>query len=578
MFLNHDVERVLTDRIKALESKSQDYALQAESGKLMPALLTVGSVAASIINPTAPLFALIGAAGYVASVMLDHHNTGRLTPIPCKRSSFREIREELLSDEPIVKSLFDTTIDSLDPGDRQEYFVLTRGIDFLKTMLNSVSPEHREALYEQAWRNPRNYFPTDLRVVEVLESADPPALPASSVIINNNNEVKVSPTIAAPVVHVSVAHAPAEAHPAPVAAAPTTTIAPTVAPRITRSSFTTPAATNCGIPFYRVHEQIVQETIERVTPGHLFLACKTGSGKSTTIKALIRTFCEQTKESVEFVIVDPKGSQWLGLDVLRITDKNTSELLALANAIKSELDRRIELREQGILSESRLIFVLDEFVTLLLYAEHAGIKKDLLKVLNLILALGREDKVNLWVIGQSHLVQDSGFNTAMRGNFEIYSQGMPGNLESVRRMIADRSILPDNDRAIELSQSLEKYENEKGQSPVMFSSRYGGKLFQLPDLTKYVEWSVTYAQDLNPSTTKLNPMQIPDCKVAKVMQAIDACTTPSGMASFFDLDDSGQPKSIAALALWNLVKNEGVARAIEVMLPSEESYGEMPKV
>ena len=399
---------------------------------------------------------------------------------------------------------------------------------------------------------------TSIEVQNNIQNIPPSIDPIVNVFVETPTVVKESLT---------TAHAP-------VVSAPVTTIAPTVAPRITRSSFTTPAATNCGIPFYRVHEQIVQETIEQVTPGHLFLACKTGSGKSTTIKALIRTFCEQTKESVEFVIVDPKGSQWLGLDVLRITDKNTSELLALANAIKSELDRRIELREQGILSESRLIFVLDEFVTLLLYAEHAGIKKDLLKVLNLILALGREDKVNLWVIGQSHLVQDSGFNTAMRGNFEIYSQGMPGNLESVRRMIADRSILPDNDRAGELSQSLEKYENEKGQSPVMFSSRYGGKLFQLPDLTKYVEWSVTYAQDLTPSTKKLNPLQIPDCKVAKVMQAIDACTTPSEMASFFDLDNAGQPKSIAALALWNLVKNEGVARAIEVMLPSEESYGE----
>jgi len=507
VFLNHDVEQVLTDRVKALESKSQDYALQAESGKLLPALLTAGSVVASIVNPTAPLFAMIGVAGYIASVMIDHHNTGRFTPIPCKRSSLREIREELLADEPIVKSLFDTTIDSLDPGDRQEYFVLTRGIDFLKAMLNSVPPEYRESLYEQAWRNPRNYFPADLRVVEALESNELPALPATSVTVTN--EVNVAPTIA-PIVKVSVetpkvVNDSLATAPVPVVPAPATTIAhtvsnvtPTAPPTslrttIPRNSFmtTTPAA-DCGIQFYRVHEQIVQETIDQITPGHLFLACKTGSGKSTTIKALIRTFCEQTRESVEFVIVDPKGSHWLGLDVLRITDKNTNELLTMANCVKAELNRRIELREQGILSESRLIFVLDEFVTLLLYAEHAGIKKDLLKVLNLILALGREDKVNIWVIGQSHLVQDSGFNTAMRGNFEIYSQGMPGNLESVRRMIADRSILPDNDRAVELSQSLEKYENENGQSPVMFSSRYGGKLFQLPDLRKYVDWSVSY--------------------------------------------------------------------------------------
>jgi len=332
---------------------------------------------------------------------------------------------------------------------------------------------------------------------DFIDASYSPALPSSAVEVSpapvqayNNFNPVYSPTYSpspAPIVNVSVDS------PAPVVPAPVTTIVPAVS-RVARSSFITTAApsTGCGIEYFPVHEQIVQETIDRITPGHLFLACKTGSGKSTTIKSLIRAFCEQTAETIEFVIVDPKGSQWLGLDVLRITDKNPCELLAMANSIKAELDRRIELREQGVLSESRLIFVLDEFVTLLMYADIFSIKKELLTVLNLILALGREDKVNLWVIGQSHLVQDSGFNTSMRNNFEIYSQGMPGNLESVRRMIADHTVLPSKERYAELSESLEKYENEKGQSPVMFSSRYGGKLFQLPDLRTYVDWSVTY--------------------------------------------------------------------------------------
>lgn len=334
---------------------------------------------------------------------------------------------------------------------------------------------------------------------DFIDARYTPALPASAVEVspspiqayNNFNPVYNAPANnPAPIVNVSV-KAPAPA-PAP-APSPAPTVVPTVS-RVSRSSFITAPVSGCGIEYFPVHEQIVQETIDRVTPGHLFLACKTGSGKSTTIKSLIRAFCEQTEETIEFVIVDPKGSQWMGLDVLRITDKNPCELLAMANAIKAELDRRIELREQGILTESRLIFVLDEFVTLLMYAEISGIKKDLLTVLNLILALGREDKINLWVIGQSHLVQDSGFNTSMRNNFEIYSQGMPGNLESVRRMIADHTVLPSKERYAELSESLGKYENDKGQSPVMFSSRYGGKLFQLPDLRKYVDWSVSYVE------------------------------------------------------------------------------------
>ena len=121
---------------------------------------------------------------------------------------------------------------------------------------------------------------------------------------------------------------------------------------------------------------------------------------------------------------------------------------------------------------------------------------------------------------------------------------------------------------------IEKLYAACDQSPVNRAIYIDGQLLPMPRLANYSSYDRDTGKNLNSDSpagsTKLNPMQIPDCKVAKVMQAIDACTTPSEMASFFDLDNSGQPKSIAALALWNLVKNEGVARAIEVMLPSEE--------
>ena len=125
---------------------------------------------------------------------------------------------------------------------------------------------------------------------------------------------------------------------------------------------------------------------------------------------------------------------------------------------------------------------------------------------------------------------------------------------------------------------IEKLYAACDQSPVNRAIYIDGQLLPMPRLANYSSYDRDTGKNLNSDSpagsTKLNPMQIPDCKVAKVMQAIDACTTPSEMASFFDLDNSGQPKSIAALALWKLVKDEGVERAIEVMLPSEESYGE----
>ena len=468
MFLTDSVEKVLTDRIKALEGKAQDYALQSEAGKLLPAMLTVGGVCASIVNPTAPLFALIGFAGYTASVMLDHHNTGRLTPIPCKRSSLRELREEMLSDEPSVKSLFDTTIDSLSPGDRQEYFVLVRGFQYLAQMLSQVPVEYRESLYEKAWRNPTHYLP-QVPTVEVIEAEEPAALPPGNVTVNN--EVNVSPTIAAPVVNVSVPN------PSPV-----------IIPMPQRSS----EAKKEQLPVIDLTENLAAEH-------NILISAKRDSGKTTTVKAAIRHRYEQTGGNCIFWIADPKGSQFLGLEkspshYLFVDDRNITHLLGMLEAAHVELKRRIDVRREtgNPTMDPVLTILLDEWLALLTYCqEDKELHKRVRQLATIIAVQGREDKVNIWISTHSHLVQDCGFASTVRDSFAVYALGRkaPGKaaaMESIQAAISDQYLMRDQEMKSRFLGDLR--EHPPSHAPVIFTPTDGGVLCQLPDLSEFVNW------------------------------------------------------------------------------------------
>ena len=469
MFLTDSVDKVLTDRIKALEGKAQDYALQSEAGKLLPAMLTVGGMVASIVNPTAPLFALLGLAGYTASVMLDHHNTGRLTPIPCKRSSLRELREELLSDEPVVKSLFDTTIDSLAPGDRQEYFVLVRGFQYLSQMLNQVPLEYRESLYEKAWRNPTHYLP-QVPTVEVIEADEPAALPGNVTV---NNEINLSPTIASPVVNVSM---------------------PVVHQRSSE-------AKKEQLPVIDLTENLAAEH-------NILISAKRDSGKTTTVKAAIRHRYEQTGGNCIFWIADPKGSQFLGLEksphhYLFVDDRNINDLLGMLEAAHAELKRRIDTRRETgqPTTDPVLTILLDEWLALLTYCqEDKELHKRVKQLATIIAVQGREDKVNLWIATHSHLVQDCGFASTIRDSFAVYALGRkaPGKaaaMESIQAAISDPYLMRDQELKAKFLGELR--EHSPSHAPVIFTSTDGGVLCQLPDLSEFVNWEYPLCLDHN---------------------------------------------------------------------------------
>ncbi|MGA1256359.1 MAG: type IV secretory system conjugative DNA transfer family protein [Candidatus Nanopelagicaceae bacterium] len=229
-----------------------------------------------------------------------------------------------------------------------------------------------------------------------------------------------------------------------------------------------------------------------VNPGHLFLSCKTGSGKTTTIRAMIRAMLE--REPVNFVVADPKGSSWLGLEKGKTLCKvressDVPKLLRWVEGIKDILNKRINDRDSGNPStDARIILILDEWPTLWDLAREAKLDAQLLMGLNSIVRLGREDRVNLWVVGQSHLVTESGFSRTTQNNFEMISLGRGDQLQSVRAMIDDRYVVQEKSRRDSLLSELENL--DPNGTPIAFTSSGGGRLGKLPDLRDYTDWTI----------------------------------------------------------------------------------------
>ena len=225
-------------------------------------------------------------------------------------------------------------------------------------------------------------------------------------------------------------------------------------------------------------------------PGHLLVSSKTGSGKTFFIKSLMRRLYEL--EGNGFIVIDPKGSQWMGLDrVFRIrSESDSSTMLTVVKRVLKILQARIADREKSgdPTDAPRITLILDEWPTLLDMAKAVKLDTELMTALNAIVRLGREDRVNLWLMGQSHLVSEAGFSRTTQNNFELVALGRGDQLQSVRAIISDQWVIQDRKRRQTLNAELEQLDPDG--TPIAFTSAGGGRLCKLPDLSEFVQWEI----------------------------------------------------------------------------------------
>jgi len=227
-----------------------------------------------------------------------------------------------------------------------------------------------------------------------------------------------------------------------------------------------------------------------IKPGHVFMSCKSGSGKTVTVRAMMRAMIE--REPVQFVIVDYKGSTWLGLEktknICEVRENHDIEkLLKWVQGLKSILNKRIEDRKNGGSPQERIVLIIDEWPSIWDLAREARLEKELLFGLNALIRLGREDKVNVWIVGQSHLTGECGFSRQTQDNCDLFALGRGEDLQSVKKMINDQWIVHDDVTRNELKQQLRNMTTD--DRPIAFLAA-AGKLGKLPDLRDYTDWTI----------------------------------------------------------------------------------------
>lgn len=238
--------------------------------------------------------------------------------------------------------------------------------------------------------------------------------------------------------------------------------------------------------------------------GHLMLACRTGAGKTTTVLSALEQIHRQHEGRAIVKVVDPKQSSWAGLEKVpgrvrypNLRDPRSAELFLTAlREASDELDTRSQerraAREAGEPYDPEPYYlVIDEENILLALAEQYDTEgydgpKILPRIksnLNALVLAGREDRVYLWIVGQSHLCQDAGFNGAVRDSFAVLCQGRAGNFQSIERAIGDSYLIPAKSERDRLQAKLTELRAVAGDRPIAFCSIGGYHLGLVPDLS-----------------------------------------------------------------------------------------------
>lgn len=233
--------------------------------------------------------------------------------------------------------------------------------------------------------------------------------------------------------------------------------------------------------------------------GHVLIASRTRSGKSTSIQSAIVHCYQHYQGNVEFFVFDPKGAAWCGIQafekryLLCNTEASQSEVLSRLNSVLSILELRQTARVAagGHWSSANaphpIVVIVDEFNTLLALAKESKLDTDIKRRVQRIIFQGAEDKVFVWLMAQTTRVEDLGLNTAVQDNLAYFAQGRNNDLHSVEDAIANPYVISSNAERKRLQETLSAYKSDPSYNkeiPIVFSNLGGAQLCVLPDLRR----------------------------------------------------------------------------------------------
>lgn len=238
--------------------------------------------------------------------------------------------------------------------------------------------------------------------------------------------------------------------------------------------------------------------------GHLLFASTTGTGKTSSVLRMMELI-HQEYPSAEFLVIDPKGTVWGGLDKSKIVDINLGEPLSgiektldILNDLMAQLEVRKNQRKAAVEAGAEyepipLILILDEYPFLLKAAKDCGgaYRQEIINKIESLAFMGREDNIKLLIVSQSPYVNQLGFDGSVRTQFGIIAQGLGVNAKSLKPVadaMQDSGCLP---HAISQFRLLCSRHPEH---PIIFSS-IGNRVELAPDL-RYIKQKSIFAQPL----------------------------------------------------------------------------------
>ena len=308
-------------------------------------------------------------------------------------------------------------------------------------------------------------------------------------------------------------------------------------------------------------------------PSHLIAACNhalivaaTDTGKTTSVLASIRRKYEMHNGHCQFWISDPKGSKFLGLektgDYLFLQKKSIAQVIRLLEQAFGELERRIGNRRATgqPTNDPYLTLVLDEWFTTLIMLGDKPSREKACSIVDQILATGREDRVAIWMVTQSHLASQIGLSTLSRNNMETFALGRALNLTTVRRAISDSYLVEDPHVKAKLQEHIRDYEGQ--EIPICFTTSGIPRVMQVPDLRGYIDWSYPlktpkepepdFVIDLPPDPRNLSPQQELQVR-SEIIEAI-RCNPDDkwgAIKDIFGLSKGGGDKQKAASTIYD---------------------------
>lgn len=259
---------------------------------------------------------------------------------------------------------------------------------------------------------------------------------------------------------------------------------------------------------------------------HIMFGVMSGAGKSTSMKAIIWKI-HANNPTAKFIIVDPKTTDWLGLQlfpktVYYLSGEVLDQLVGLKNAVAiaynildariSKGQRLLERNKTPLEPEFDIYLIVDEWFALFdalkklpakLKAEY--FLNDIPLYINALIAKGREHKIHVFLVAQTHLSTETGISTAMRRSLALVGQGRltpdgDGGYASIEGIINDSNVFKYSGTRRHLTDCLQLAIAEAGNLPVIMTTMGTPRVGLLDDLSHIHSLKITDYKPLQAAT------------------------------------------------------------------------------